>query len=285
MAALRALAFFPELDEVKKEAYRKLLIEKGGLRVADKREETRLRFLQATQDTKYLKEYDWGKALNTAPFSETEKLALRGGILWRLGREEEGKTFLDKSLEAPSAAELPLVEREILSTGNLDLTIRLLLKYRERPWLHTRCDALLINLYRRKKEKKMAAITANNLLLASLRSHPSLLAEAARAKILISRKHLPETATEMERLVVRYPHDPNFRELLGFAYHLLGKHRLTLELVARPPEEFPIAQRARAKALRLACLRVLIEEPAKEDMPTREELRSLDPLERELLKI
>ena len=145
LAALRALAFFPELDEVKKEAYRKLLIEKGGLRMADEREETRLRFLQATQDTKYLKEYDWGKALNTAPFSETEKLALHGGILWRLGREEEGKTLLNKSLEAPSAAELPLVDREILFTGDLDLTIRLLLKYRERPWLRTRCDALLIN--------------------------------------------------------------------------------------------------------------------------------------------
>ena len=89
----------------------------------------------------------------------------------------------------------------------------------------------------------------------------------------------------MERLVAKYPHDPNFRELLGFAYHLLGKHRLALELVALPPEEFPLARRARAKALRLACLRELIEEPAKEDLPTREELRTLDPLERELLKI
>ncbi len=285
LAALRALTSFPELDEVKKEAYRKLLIERGGLRMTDKREEARLRFLQNSQDAKYLMENDWEKALGAAPFSTTEKLALHGGILWRLGREVEGKTFLNKSLSVPTPTELPLVDREILFTGDLDLTIRLLLKYRERPWLQTRCDGLLINLYHRKKEKKMAAITANGLLLASLRSQPNLLAMTARSKIFVSREHLPEAASEMERLVSRYPHDPNFRELLGFAYHLLGKHRLALELVARPPEESPITQRARAKALRLACLRELKEEPAKEDTATRKELQTLDPLERELLKI
>ena len=285
LAALRALALFPELDEVKKEAYRKLLIERGGLRRTDKRERVRLRCLQVFRDTKYLHENDWANALGKAPFSETEKHALRGGILWRLGKEREGKSFLNKSLEAPTPDELPLIDREILFTRDLGLAIRLILKYRERPWLHTRCDALLIDLYRRKGEHKMAAMTAHNLRLVSLRSFPNMLASTAHAKILVSQEYLPEAASEMERLVSRYPHDPNFRVLLGFVYHLSGQNKLATELVARPQRKFPLPLRARAKALRFACLRDLMEEPAQEDIPTREELKALNPVERTLLKI
>ncbi len=285
LAALRALAFFPEMEEGKKEAYRKLLIERGGLRRTDKREQVRLQRLQVFRDTKYLHENDWAHVLSKSPFSEAEKHALRGGILWRLGKEQEGKSFLNKSLVAPTSDELPLIDSEILFTGDLDLTIRLILKYRERPWLHTRCDALLIDLYRRNKEHKMAAITAGNLRLVSLRSLPNMLASTAHAKILVSREYLPEATSEMERLVSRYPHDPNFRVLLGFVYHLSGQNKLATELVARPQEEFPLALRARAKALRFACLRDLMEEPPQEDVPTREELKALDPAERKLLKI
>jgi hypothetical protein len=133
---------------------------------------------------------------------------------------------------------------------------------------------------------KMEEITADNLRLISLRSQPGLLTEAARAKIFASRKHLPEVNTEMERLVAKYPHDPDFRELLGFSYHLLEKHQLALELVAHPPVEFPLARRARAKALRVACLRELkSKNPPKEELPSAEELETLDPIERELLKM
>jgi hypothetical protein len=286
LAALRALAFFPELNEANKEVYRKALSARVKTGYVDKSGQARLSFLQASRDAKWLEKNDWKESLAVVPFSETEKLALSGGILWRLGSREEGKALLNKSLIAPYSTELSVIEREILSTGNPNLAIQLFLKYRERPWLRNRCDALLINLYRKANQNEMAEITADNLRLISLRSQPSLLAEAARAKILVNRIHLPEATTEMERLVAKYPHDPDFRELLGFTYHLLGKQRLALELVAHPPVEFPLARRVRAKALRVACQRELNgKNPPKEELPSVEELQNLEPVERELLKI
>ena len=257
LAALQALSLFPEVDEIERNFYSKALSGRIKTEDIDKIQQARLNFLQSSRDTKWLEKNDWKESLATTPFSKTEKLALSGGILWRLGSREEGKALLSKSLIAPDSNELLIVEREILSTGNPSLAIQLFLKYRERPWLRNRCDALLINLYRKANQNEMAEITADNLRLISMRSHPSLLAEAARGKILASRKHLPEAATEIERLVAKYPHDPDFRELLGFAYHLLGEHRLAMELVAHPPEE----------------------------LPSPEELETLEPIERELLKI
>ncbi|MBU61928.1 MAG: hypothetical protein CMI26_05450 [Opitutae bacterium] len=286
LAALRALAFFPELNEAKKEGYLKALSARIKTGYVDKSGQARLSFLQASRDAKWIEKNDWKESLAVVPFSETEKLALSGGILWRLGSRKEGKALLNQSLIAPDPNELPIVEREILSTGNPNLAIKLFLKYREKPWLRNSCDALLINLYRKANENEMAERTADNLRLISLRSQPDLLTEAARAKILSNQKHLPEAATEMERLVAKYPHDPDFRELLGFVYHLLGGHRLALELVAHPPEEFPLPRRARAKALRVACLRELkSKDLPKEELPSPEELENLEPIERELLKI
>jgi hypothetical protein len=285
-AALQALSLFPEVDEIERNFYSKALSGRIKTGYVDKSGQARLSFLQASRDPKWLEKNDWKESLAVAPFGNSEKLALEGGILWRLGSREEGQTLLNKSLIAPDSTELSVIEREILSTGNPNLAIQLFLKYRERPWLRNRCDALLINLYRKANQNEMAEITADNLRLISLRSQPGLLAEAARGKILVSRKHLPEAATEMERLVAKYPHDPDFRELLGFAYHLLGEHRLAMELVAHPPEEFPLPRRARAKALRVACLRELNgKNPPKEELPSPEELETLEPIERELLKI
>jgi len=286
LASLQALSLFPEVNEIERDFYSKALLERVKTEDIDKIQQARLNFLQSSRNTKWLENNDWKESLATTPFSKTEKLALSGGILWRLGSREEGKALLSKSLIAPNSNELLIVEREILSTGNPNLAIQLFLKYREKPWLRNRCDALLINLYRKANQNEMAEITAKDFRLISLRSQPSLLAETARAIILVSREHLSEVATEMERLVAKYPHDPDFRELLGFAYHLLGRHRLALELVAHPPEEFPLDRRARAKALRVACQRELkSKDLPKEELPSVEELENLEPIERELLKI
>jgi len=286
LASLQALSLFPEVNEIERDFYSKALLERVKTEDIDKIQQARLNFLQSSRDKKWLEKNAWKESLATTPFSTTEKLALSGGILWRLGSREEGKALLSKSLIAPDSDELLIIEREILSTGNPNLAIQLFLKYRERPWLRNRCDALLINLYRKANQNEMAEITAKNFRLISLRSQPGLLAEAARAIILVNREHLSEVATEMERLVAKYPHDPDFKELLGFAYHLLGEHRLALELVAHPPEEFPLTRRARAKALRVACLRELkSKDLPKEELPSVEELENLEPIERELLKI
>ena len=286
LASLQSLSLFPELDEIERDFYGKALLERFKTENIDEMAQARLNFLQSSRDTKWLEKNDWKESLAASPFSETEKLALSGGILWRMGRHEEGKALLEKSLTGPNSNELQIVEREILSTGNPNLAIELFQKYRERPWLRNRCNALLINLYRKANQNEMAEITADNLHLVSLRSQPDLLAEAARSKILSNRKYLPEVATEMERLVAQYPHDPEFRTLLSFCYHLLEEHQLALELIAHPPEGFPISLRARAKALRAACLRELkIKITPKEELPSVEELESLEKIERKLLKI
>ena len=91
---------------------------------------------------------------------------------------------------------------------------------------------------------------------------------------------------ELERLVAKYPFDPEFRELLGLIYHLQDKHRLALELVPESPKEFPLHLRARIKGLRYACLQVFEKKsPPLEEFPDEKEREALDPRERELLGI
>ena len=216
----------------------------------------------------------------------TEKHALSGGVLWRIGQVDEGKRRLKESLQTSSLEELPLLEGEILSTGDLNLAISLLLRYRQSPWMQNRCDALLIDLYRRAKHAESAEQTAKNFSLASLRSKPNALAATARAKILVSEDHLGEAGVELERLVAKYPFDPEFRELLGLIYHLQDKHRFALELVPESPKEFPLQLRARIKGLRYACLQDLEKKsPPLEEFPDEKEREALDPRERELLGI
>jgi hypothetical protein len=189
-------------------------------------------------------------------------------------------------LQACSLEELPLLETEILSTGDLNLAISLLLRYRQYPWLKNSSDAVLIDLYRRANRIESAEQTAKDFSLASLRSKPNLLAATARAKILVSEEHLGEAGAELERLVAKYSLEPDFRELLGLIYHLRDKHRFALELVPEAPQEFPLQLRARIKGLRYACLRKLEKKsPPATEFPDQKEREALDPRERELLGI
>ena len=116
-----------------------------------------------------------------------------------------------------------MFNREILFTDDLGPAIRLILKYREYPRLHSHCEALLFDLYRRKGEHKMAAIISHNLSMVSLRSLPNMLASTAKQKILVNQEYLPEPVFEMERLVSRHPHDPNFGFSWASFYHLSAK--------------------------------------------------------------
>ncbi|MBL64150.1 MAG: hypothetical protein CMI30_12185 [Opitutae bacterium] len=286
LVALQALSFFPELDEKERALYRKRFEERMESRPADDQFAARMRFLRKSREVPQGKEDEWFNQLHTMPFTVNEKLALEGGVLWRAGKVEQGRQRFLASLEASSQDEFPLLEGEILSTGDLDLTILLLLRYRESPHLQKGCDALLIDLYRRANRKKSAEYTAKNFSLASLRSKPNLLAATARAKILVSEDHLGEAVVELERLVAKYPFDPDFRELLGLVYYLQDKYRFALELVPEAPNEFPLKRRARIKGLRYACLQKTEEKSSlKADFPDEKELEALDPRERELLGI
>ena len=286
MAALQALLSFPELEKEKRDFYSEKLTTRNQEKPNYENIKNKLVFLRKTRDLKYLKENDWASDLRETTFDEIEKLALRGGILRRLGKIEEGERCLRNSLRQVDPEKSSLVESEILSTGDLGLTIDLLLKYRQNPWLQIRSDALLIDLYRRAERNSDAEQTAGNLSLAYLRHNPNLLASAARAKILVSRDHLQECRAEAERLVAKYSHDPDFRELLGLVYHLQGEQAKALEILLPAKEEYPLKRRARIKCLRWACIRDLKQKsPSSEDYPSKEERNALEEVERELLKI
>ena len=89
------------------------------------------------------------------------------------------------------AVELPLFDREILFTDGLGPAIRLILQYREYPRLNSHCEALLFDLYRRKGEHKMAAITSHKLCMVSLRSLPNMLASRAKQKSWSTKNTFP----------------------------------------------------------------------------------------------
>ncbi|MFP6901058.1 MAG: hypothetical protein VCA36_08945 [Opitutales bacterium] len=284
--SLRWLVRFPELSETERTGLQAILANR--LTEGKEVEDSRSQVLREVNLALSQNPPSWDDALSRVLhhkglFSGAESKALEAAILWRKGSEQEARKAFGLAIGMAELEDFSLVESEVWATGDPLIAVTLLEKYAQRPGTKLLAEALLIPLRGRLAQYAEARLLANRVNLDRFRSLPEILAEVARWKVLLGEDDWAEATNELERLVSRFPLHPKYRRDLAFAYHRLEQHRMVLELVPAPSSKAAVLPRARAKALRFACLRKLGAETSDGDRLTVEELAILHPIERKLL--